>query len=31
VVDMILGAIVHPNHGHKVINQKKKWIELEWP
>jgi hypothetical protein len=31
MADMVLGAIVHPNHGHTVIVQKKKWVELEWP
>ena len=29
--DMVLGTVVHPNHGHKSIIQRKKWIELEWP
>jgi hypothetical protein len=31
VADMVLGTVVHPNHGHKVTIQRKKWVELEWP
>lgn len=31
VADMVLGAVVHPTHGHKIILQQKKWVELEWP
>jgi hypothetical protein len=31
VADMVLGATVHPNHGHKGIIQKKQWVEQEWP
>ncbi len=31
VADMVLGTVVHPNHGLKSVIQKKKWIELEWP
>ncbi|HWY86134.1 MAG TPA: DUF3800 domain-containing protein [Gemmataceae bacterium] len=31
MADMVLGAVVHPIHGHKIVIQQKKWIELEWP
>jgi hypothetical protein len=31
MADMVLGAVVHPTHGHKAIIERKKWVELEWP
>ena len=31
VADMILGAVVHPKHDHKVAIERRKWAEMEWP